>query len=89
MIQGILFSGVNIDRVLNFCGDKASFHSELHVDSIKEKQQCVFPGDFILKSSRGNIRIISREQFLANFKKKDPSFELWQLTHPFFLSDKK
>jgi hypothetical protein len=65
MVSGILFTGININRVLEFCGDKASFYAELHVDSIKEKRELVVPTDFLFKSSKGNIRVVSWKRFFS------------------------
>lgn len=84
MLQGILYTGINIDRVLEFCGNKASYYAELHVDSIKEKRELVRPTDFLFKSSKGNIRVVSWQHFFERFK-KNSGFEIYQLTYPFQL----
>ena len=88
MITGILFTGYNIDRVLKFCGDKASYYSELHVNSIKEKRELVVPTDFLFKSSKDNIRVVSWKHFFNNFKQSDLNFEVWKLSHPFIIAYK-
>ena len=88
MIQGIQYTGFNAYSVMLFCGDKASHFGNIRVNSIKEYQQLVRPSDFIFKSSKGNLRVVSRDQFFSHFQAND-GFESTQLTKPFILAYKK
>ena len=84
MINGIQYIGTNLNSVLEFCGAKAYFVTQLRVNSVKENLQLVRPSDFIFKSSLGNLLVVPREQFFTFFKQND-TFEPIQLTHSFIL----
>lgn len=87
MIKGILYSGINIDRVVNFCGEKVAYSGLfLYINSLKEKEQVVHPTDFIFKSSNGNLTVRTWNQFFSAFKANDTDFEPSQLTHEFTIS---